>query len=338
MSAPVDVMTRAVNVEALKPWSTVEDQVLLDGPGTVRDRVPRPVEHVEVVGGVRQVDRAARPGSRPSDEPVQRGDEHGGTAAQSGAARRAAPVGVDVVTPGGQHALERGEQRQRGAQPRERAGAGRAIGRGARSAATGGQLAQRRRCRRGERRARSASGRQSPSTIRYQTSSKRAGLGELGRRVLAVVVEALAVSTSPSSVSATMTPLRPRGTSSGVPLVMVGISSSASFTVQDIGIGNSLSGPAIGAILPTLVPKQDLPGAVSLQSVQMNLSRVIGPSVRRSTAVFGIATVFGINADVPLRDHRPACRPVQRQEHRRDPRDRRQPASSPAIGSRPPTR
>ena len=28
-----------------------------------------------------------------------------------------------------------------------------------------------------------------------------------------------------------------------------------------------------------LVPKRDLPGAVSLQSVQMNLSRVIGPAI-----------------------------------------------------------
>jgi MFS family permease len=69
------------------------------------------------------------------------------------------------------------------------------------------------------------------------------------------------------------------------------------FCVLGIGIGNSLSGPAIGAILPTLVPKRDLPGAVSLQSVQMNLSRVIGPAIGAPLyAVFGIATVFGINA------------------------------------------
>src|SRR6478736_8958767 len=43
-----------------------------------------------------------------------------------------------------------------------------------------------------------------------------------------------------------------------------------------IGIFNALNAPAMGAILPTLVPREDLPGAVSLQSVQMNLSRVIG--------------------------------------------------------------
>src|SRR3954454_23802669 len=46
-----------------------------------------------------------------------------------------------------------------------------------------------------------------------------------------------------------------------------------------IGIGNALSGPALAALLPTLVPRRDLAGAVSLQSVQMNLARVIGPAL-----------------------------------------------------------
>lgn len=69
------------------------------------------------------------------------------------------------------------------------------------------------------------------------------------------------------------------------------------FCVLLVGIGNSLSGPAIGAILPTLVPREDLPGAVSLQSVQMNLSRVIGPAIGAPLyAVFGVGTVFGLNA------------------------------------------
>ncbi len=49
--------------------------------------------------------------------------------------------------------------------------------------------------------------------------------------------------------------------------------------VLAVGIGNALNAPAFTAILPTLVPKRDLPGAVSLQSVQMNLSRVVGPAV-----------------------------------------------------------
>jgi predicted MFS family arabinose efflux permease len=46
-----------------------------------------------------------------------------------------------------------------------------------------------------------------------------------------------------------------------------------------IGVGNALSGPALAALLPTLVPRRDLAGAVSLQSVQMNLARVIGPAL-----------------------------------------------------------
>jgi MFS family permease len=69
------------------------------------------------------------------------------------------------------------------------------------------------------------------------------------------------------------------------------------FCVLAIGIGNALSGPAISALLPTLVPREDLPGAVSLQSVQMNLSRVIGPAIGAPLYVaFGVGTVFGLNA------------------------------------------
>jgi MFS family permease len=49
--------------------------------------------------------------------------------------------------------------------------------------------------------------------------------------------------------------------------------------VAVIGIGNALSGPALAALLPTLVARRDLPGAVSLQSVQMNLARVVGPAL-----------------------------------------------------------
>ena len=48
-----------------------------------------------------------------------------------------------------------------------------------------------------------------------------------------------------------------------------------------IGIANALGAPGLNAILPTLVPREDLPGAVALASVQMNLSRVIGPADRR---------------------------------------------------------
>ena len=67
--------------------------------------------------------------------------------------------------------------------------------------------------------------------------------------------------------------------------------------VLAIGIVNALGAPAMGAIMVTLVPREDIPGAVSLQSVQMNLSRVIGPAIGAPLyAVFGAAPVFAINA------------------------------------------
>ena len=49
--------------------------------------------------------------------------------------------------------------------------------------------------------------------------------------------------------------------------------------VLAVGIGNALNAPAFTAILPTLVPKRDMPGAGSRQAGQMNLSRVIGPAI-----------------------------------------------------------
>ena len=64
-----------------------------------------------------------------------------------------------------------------------------------------------------------------------------------------------------------------------------------------IGIANALGAPGLSAILPTLVPREDLAGAVALQSVQMNLSRVIGPAIGGVLyATFDAAPVFAINA------------------------------------------
>ena len=64
-----------------------------------------------------------------------------------------------------------------------------------------------------------------------------------------------------------------------------------------IGIANALGAPGLSAILPTLVPREDLPGAVALTSVQMNLSRVIGPAIGGVLyAKFDASWVFGINA------------------------------------------
>jgi MFS family permease len=64
-----------------------------------------------------------------------------------------------------------------------------------------------------------------------------------------------------------------------------------------IGVANALGAPGLSAILPTLVPRDVLQGAIALQSVQMNLSRVIGPAIGGILyATFDAAPVFAINA------------------------------------------
>lgn len=95
---------------------------------------------------------------------------------------------------------------------------------------------------------------------------------QLAQLILSLVLAGLAVSDDPSLVAITA-------------------------CVFAIGVANALSAPAIAAILPTLVPRADLPGAVSLQSVQMNLSRVIGPAI--GALIYSRASaspVFALNA------------------------------------------
>jgi MFS family permease len=63
-----------------------------------------------------------------------------------------------------------------------------------------------------------------------------------------------------------------------------------------IGVGNALNAPALSAVLPALVGRRDLTGAVSLQSVQMNVSRVIGPALGGLLLpAVGASGVFVIN-------------------------------------------
>jgi MFS family permease len=67
--------------------------------------------------------------------------------------------------------------------------------------------------------------------------------------------------------------------------------------VFGIGIFNALGAPGLSSILPTLVDKEDLPGAVALMSVQMNLSRVIGPAIGGIIyKLLDAGPVFAINA------------------------------------------
>jgi MFS family permease len=70
--------------------------------------------------------------------------------------------------------------------------------------------------------------------------------------------------------------------------------------VLAVGIANALGAPGMSAVLPTLVPREDLTGAVALTSIQMNLSRVIGPAIGgvlyATLGSEGAAWVFAINA------------------------------------------
>ena len=64
-----------------------------------------------------------------------------------------------------------------------------------------------------------------------------------------------------------------------------------------IGIGSAIHMPTFSAVLPTLVERKDLAGAVSLSSTQMNVARVVGPALGGlAFAAFGAASVFAINA------------------------------------------
>lgn len=65
-----------------------------------------------------------------------------------------------------------------------------------------------------------------------------------------------------------------------------------------IGIGNSLNAPAFQSTMPNLVPKEDLPGAISLNSVMINGSRVIGPTIAAVLMSRGVdaSTILIINA------------------------------------------
>jgi predicted MFS family arabinose efflux permease len=64
-----------------------------------------------------------------------------------------------------------------------------------------------------------------------------------------------------------------------------------------VGITNGLGAPAQSATQFTLVPEADVPGVVSLVSIQMNLSRVIGPAIGAVLYTHvGAASVFATNA------------------------------------------
>jgi predicted MFS family arabinose efflux permease len=63
-----------------------------------------------------------------------------------------------------------------------------------------------------------------------------------------------------------------------------------------VGVGQSFGGPAYSALLPTLVAPEDLANAISMNSIQFNLARIIGPTLGGlAYTVFGAAWCFTLN-------------------------------------------
>jgi MFS family permease len=67
--------------------------------------------------------------------------------------------------------------------------------------------------------------------------------------------------------------------------------------VLAMGIGQAVFAPAYSSVMPELVDERDIAGAVSLNSVNMNLSRVVGPAIGSLIyARWGVSWVFVGNA------------------------------------------
>jgi MFS family permease len=82
-------------------------------------------------------------------------------------------------------------------------------------------------------------------------------------------------------------------------LFVVGEPSAATLTIIAFGngIGAALGFPSYQAMLPDLVPIEDLPGAIALSSAQYNLGRVVGPALAGVViALGGYAWAEGVNA------------------------------------------
>ncbi len=64
-----------------------------------------------------------------------------------------------------------------------------------------------------------------------------------------------------------------------------------------LGIGAALHQPTYSAVLPSLVGRPHLAGAISANSTQMNVARVVGPALGGvAFAAFGAGAVFALNA------------------------------------------
>ncbi len=62
------------------------------------------------------------------------------------------------------------------------------------------------------------------------------------------------------------------------------------------GVAQAFGGPAYQSLIPSLIPKEHLPNAIALNSIQFNLARVIGPLIAGATlTAFGMVACFGVN-------------------------------------------
>ena len=63
------------------------------------------------------------------------------------------------------------------------------------------------------------------------------------------------------------------------------------------GVAQAFGGPAFQSLIPSLVPRQHLPNAVALNSIQFNLAQTIGPAIGGVVLLVGLgmAVCFGLN-------------------------------------------
>jgi MFS family permease len=63
-----------------------------------------------------------------------------------------------------------------------------------------------------------------------------------------------------------------------------------------VGTAQAFGSPSYSALIPTLVPREHLPNAIALNSIQFNLARVIGPSIAGiALTALGAAWCFSLN-------------------------------------------
>ena len=69
------------------------------------------------------------------------------------------------------------------------------------------------------------------------------------------------------------------------------------FLTFALSIGDAFESPAWRAVLPELVPQEDLMPAIALNGIEFNLARAVGPALGGFLiAVSGVATAFTLNA------------------------------------------